>query len=226
MFSARLRPSSGFTLIETISVLMVTGIIVGGIWLGYATANAARKSTLGEQQIADLLQVTRNYLLTANPNKCQTTDYGTGCPAAGNDITLQLIQRNLLPESVAKQKTSGTDYISTIYGKASIRAYHSSVNFYNSGPFLGMVFADPIDRKTCTDFVNTWAGSPDKVIRSGLIGIRFNPNNARITNVNSNGAGGPDQNLIAAATGGSLNSKTIQNNCNNPRVSLFFRQNP
>jgi prepilin-type N-terminal cleavage/methylation domain-containing protein len=210
------KPSqAGFTLIETVLVLVVVGLIMGAIWAGYATAMRMKHQSISEQQIADVLQVSRNYMLQANENTSCTTNY-YGNPCGTNDITAALITNNLLPASITGTQTNNT--LLTEYGTLNVIANTSAENPYGSGPFIELAIAG-VQQTNCSDLASAWGGSPDRVASSGMIGIAINQTGTALSTTT---------NLLNGATNGAITSSAIVAGCNaaSNNIDLFFRLNP
>lgn len=219
----------GFTLTETILVLLVAGLIVGGIFVSYSAATRAKKTAIMEQQITDLLQVVRNYALQFNENTCDGTGLYNTCSASGNDISGTLASKTLLPPSASSTDGGSPPKLKLEYGTgSSLRLYASSANSYGSGPVIGLIIPG-LSVVDCGALAADWPGNPDKVSRSGLIAAIFNSTATTIPAAGNN--------ILASALNtpnGSISSDDIVTGCTIPstpgsssiQMNLFFRLNP
>ena len=234
--------TSGFTLLETLLVLGIVGLIAGGIWMGYSSANRIAKNVHEEQQIAAELDMARGYLIQFNENCTQTSL--TACPLgttastapyrAGDTrtvITDQFVNKSLVPGNVQTVKNNISSQYSynlpddgnsnaflTEYGVNGIATLPSSGNPYGSGPMIAMGFYG-FSMQACIDTVNTWAGSPDRIQKSGLLAV-FK------TGGWTNGSAIPGLNVLTG-TMTSLATNDVQTVCNGGNVLIFiFRLNP
>ena len=209
-----LRARSGFTLVETLLVLIIIALVIGAIWTGYGATVRYSNNVQQEKQIGDLLQMTRDYLQRYNENDPIAYDQAVG---QTKYITADLIAANLLPSSVGI--TSGAiigvagNVIMTQYGLATINTSTSATNPYGTGPLFGINLYN-FGRANCIDTVNAWAGSPDRVSKSGLVSVTNAASQAIATN-----------NLLDNV----VTSKAITTFCdptNSSLIRFYFRLNP
>lgn len=168
MMRAR-QETFGFTLIETILVLAIVGIVMGAIWAGYASVSRYVNNTRQEQQISGLLTMARDYLQRFNENN--GTYYSQAVVPTVMPITQYFVPPiatpSLLPSSVSD---STANPILVENGTATITTFPSAGNPYGTGPLVGINLAG-FDQVSCQAVVNDWGGSPDRIQSSGLVAV-------------------------------------------------------
>jgi type II secretory pathway pseudopilin PulG len=174
----------GFSLLETIAVLGVIGIIIGGIWLVYSSVNRQKQNAYYEQQISDVLQMARNYL--QQYSEYDTAATGAYTSNAVRDITEQFINKpNLLPASVKPSAGATPTTLATEFSALQIWTVPSSVNPYGTGPLVRIIQSG-VTQKNCLEIVNRWGGSPDRIESAGMVGIIANDTSATAADILAN----------------------------------------
>lgn len=162
----RIRSPLGFSLVETVAVLVVMGVIIGALWLAYASVNHRRQMTMYEQVVAKLAQATRDYVSQYNENQRPNPVYNFPGNSVRN-ITDDMFNKNLMPPGVVAGTSSNTFEIEGgIIG--NVVTAPSATNPYNSGPLVG-VRLTRLSQSNCRDMLNVWGGSPGRIRDSGLV---------------------------------------------------------
>jgi prepilin-type N-terminal cleavage/methylation domain-containing protein len=169
---------SGFTLIETIAVLCVMGLVLGALWVLYGNVTRNTERALLDQQMTQLLQASRDFVGQYNEN------YSASSPDAPPvydfssanrlNITRQLVEANAVPSGFKPDTSSLMQLFAPRGVRLSVWSFRSPANPYDSGPMIGM-FLSNLDAAACSDVLSGWAGSPDRVKSAGLIAVAANP---------------------------------------------------
>lgn len=217
----RIFSPRGFSLVETVAVLVVMGVIIGGLWLTYASVNHRRQMTQYEQIISKLLQATRDYVSQYNEYE-QPNNKAYNVPAnTVRNITDDMINKNLMPPGVVAGSASNTfEMENNIVG--NIVTAPSPANPYNSGPLVGVRLTG-ISQANCRDMLNVWGGSPGRIRDSGLVIIVMQTSVFGGANLFANNL---FETLPANST--SLQPSDIDTACNlaqNNVITYFFRLN-
>jgi len=204
----------GFTLLETVLVLAIIGLVSGAIWIGYSSAVRYGNNEKQDQQIAGLLQMSRDYLQQFNESNINYYNLAS----TAKNITSFFINPNLLPSSVQ----TATNPIPVQYGTGlTISTFPSTGNPYNTGPLVMLSLAG-LDKSSCVDILDRWGGSPTRIASSGIaaIAVTLTPINSKTDIAGNDKLSG----LLAA----SLQTSDIIPLCvgSNNTIDLIFRLNP
>lgn len=210
-----MRKTRAFTLLEMTLVLAIVGIVVGAIWVGYAGVLRNSRILQQERQIADLVEIARDYLQHYNE------DNSLIYSANGNakDITNNLITAGAIPASV--RTNTGNSFYFLRYGIATVWTLNSTGNPYGTGPMIEVAVTG-LNKQACLDVLNIWGGSPSKIKASAMVGIMAATTSADLR----------AQNLFAAINlpNRALNLGQMTAACpatgNTNLLTLVFRLNP
>ncbi|HCM83319.1 MAG TPA: hypothetical protein DIS76_01975 [Rhodospirillaceae bacterium] len=209
----RIQGHCGFSMIETIAVLVVAGLVIGGIWMAYSSVHRKSQSSLQEKQISDILMMARDYLQQHNETATPTIYNINGTP---RDITIEFLDpdKNLLPGSVRPGTTANT--IDTEFAIVRIWSVASAGNPYGTGPLI-RIMQSGVAQKDCLDIINTWAGSPDRIQSSGMVGSFVNESSNNSVDIDANNM---FNDIVPPDI--SVTPTQIEAKCNAPSNSIVF----
>ncbi len=171
---------SGMTILESVLVLAVVGIIIGAIWAGYKTINNDAKMTNGTRQANMLLKATRDYLANQNENSMGASTTGLklneelayGAVGATNAI------KGSVPSDIKINGTGNNTQLQTDLGNLDVKLYSNPNTRFNSPriviTYLSVGGSPSIGRGVCISLIQAMAGDATAVQNLGLVSIQLN----------------------------------------------------
>lgn len=205
----------GFSLLETIAVLVVAGTIIGGIWLTYSSVTQQSRLAQMDNQMAKLVDAAKSYLFQYN--ELDSRGYNQN-PASGIlNLTPALVNGDMLPDGV-RPAPSSDEFVLLEFGNATVYSLRSASNYYGSGPMVSLAVR-ALTRKVCMAVLGNWAGSPERIQSSGMISVTNNPAPVHVHTDNR------FENLAPGER--ALSTQLISDNCpgNNNTLIFWFRLN-
>jgi len=181
----RILSARGFSLIETITLLVIVGVVIGGIWLAYSSINRQKQNALEDRQITDLVSFSRDYLQQFN--EYDTEAYNVS--GAPRNITPELLNTAdrangaVLPGSLRPGIVANT--IETEFGQVRVWALRSTRNPYDTGPMIRIIQTG-VTQKNCLVLLNNWGGSSDRIQSSGMVAVIVNADSDLATDISGN----------------------------------------